>query len=341
MWKRATQMKFPATPGNAVGLTLDWRSCIDELIIAFAYLDPFPGKKLVTIAACYLSGDGVVFGADSTTTMFVASAGPNAGGAEHHFNFGQKIFQIGADSTLGITMWGLGNLDGTSYRTLIAQFADQLVGQPASTMQEVAERWNRFFWAAYAREVAPFLQRTQQLLGQPSRTPDEDRELEWILRSFSGGFCLGGNLLHDRTPFAFEITYAPNQTAPVGIQPLRIGTPRFWGVPNIMERLLYGIDQGVFDAIVASGRFNGSRQDLFNLAQPHFLGQPHHLAIREAIDWIHASIHTTIKALKFSHLPPWCGGPVEVAVITTDRPFRWVRHKKLDSAISQSGYTDA
>ena len=60
----------------------------------------------MTIAACYLSADGVVFGADSTTTMFVP--GPDASGTEHHYNFAQKVFQIGESSTLAMTMWGNG-----------------------------------------------------------------------------------------------------------------------------------------------------------------------------------------------------------------------------------------
>ena len=34
---------------------------------------------------------------------------------------------------------------------------------------------------------------------------------------------------------------------------------------------------------------------------------------------------------KFSHLVPVCGGPVEVAVVTTDQPFRRVRQKTLDA----------
>ena len=58
------------------------------------------------------------------------------------------------------------------------------------------------------------------------------------------------------------------------------------------------------------------------------------LPIREAIDWVHASIYTTIKGIKFSRFDPVCGGPIEVAVITTDRRFRWVRHKGLDAAMS-------
>ena len=35
----------------------------------------------------------------------------------------------------------------------------------------------------------------------------------------------------------------------------------------------------------------------------------------------------TIKTMKFSHMAPVCGGPVEIAVVTTDRKFRWVRQR--------------
>jgi hypothetical protein len=291
----------------------------------------------VTIAACYLSAEGVGFGADSTTTMTVLGPGPIPVGAPHHFTFAQKIFPIGNDSTLGMTMWGLGNLPNSSYRTLIARFSDDLVAQPAQTLAEVADRWNAFFWRAYSTELAPIQQRTQQLRGQPTRTPPEEAELLRLQQTFSGGFCLGGHLLHDRTPHAFQTSFSPDLTASAPVQALQVGTPRFWGVPNLMERLLYGIDQGMLNAILASGRWTGTPNDLFALIQPFFLGQPQHLPIREAIDWVHASIHTTIKALKFSHLPPVCGGPVEVAAITTDQPFRWVRHKRLDSALVQGG----
>jgi hypothetical protein len=295
----------------------------------------------VTIAACYLSAEGVVFGADSTTTMTVLGPGPVPFGSPHHFNYAQKVFQIGEDSTLGMTMWGLGNLEHSSYRTMIARFSDLLVAQPAQTMADVADRWNTFFWSAYSTEFAQLIQRVQQLLGQATRTPDEESELLQLRQIFSGGFCVGGHLLHDRTPQAFETQYSPDLTAPAVIQPLQVGTPRFWGVPNLMERLLYGVDYGVVEAILQSGKWTGSQSDLFSLIQPFFLGQPLHLPIREAIDWIYAAINTTIKAMKFSHLPPVCGGPVEVALITTDRRFRWVRHKRLDSALDQGGIDES
>lgn len=258
----------------------------------------------MTIAACYVSLDGVVFGADSTTTMFVSGIGPNPGGTERYYNYAQKIFQIGDESTLGLTMWGLGNLQNTSYRTLIAQLADDLRATPPQSVDEVAERWNQWFWNAYSADFAPLLQRVQTLQANPQRTPDEKNELNFLMSSLSGGFCLGGNLLHDRTPKALEILYNPGQTGPQAVNPIALGTTRFWGWPSLIERLLYGIDNFLLQTILQSGKWQGTQKDLFDLIFPHCLGQPLHLPIREAVDWVHASIYTTIKTMKFSHLAP-------------------------------------
>jgi hypothetical protein len=294
----------------------------------------------LTIAACYLSAEGVVFGADSTTTMFVRNPDPNAGGAEHHYNFAQKIFQIGNESCLGIATWGLGNLAATSYRTLIARFADDLQANPQTTMASIADRWNALFWSAFSTEYAHVLQRAHQLSGQATRTPAEDDELAFWQQSYSGGFCLGGCCLPDRNPQAFEITYSPAFTGPQQPQPLAIGSAKFWGCPNLIHRLIYGVDFSILDAISRSGKWTGTPDELIALVLPHRLAQPFDLPIREAIDWVHSSIYTTIQAMKFSHLAPVCGGPVELAVVTTDRPFRWVRHKRLDAPLRQGGSSD-
>lgn len=56
--------------------------------------------------------------------------------------------------------------------------------------------------------------------------------------------------------------------------------------------------------------------------------------MRDAVDYVHSCIYCTIKAMKFSNLSQVCGGPIEVAVITADRRFRWVRHKSWDAAIA-------
>lgn len=291
----------------------------------------------MTIAACYLSSEGVVFGADSTTTMFVQGPGPNPSGADHHYNYAQKIFQVGEDSNLAVTMWGLGSLGETSYRTLIARFADSLAAQPATSMIEIADRWNALIWGAYAAQFATEMTRLHQLKAQTSRTPDEEAELLFLEQNLAVGFCIGGHCLPDRKPEAYELIYQLDQTGPQPPQALQVGNAKFWGCPNIMNRLLFGSDFGLLADISTSPHWSGTVDDLVALATPYRLAQPFDLPIREAIDWVFTSIYTTSQAMKFSHLAPVCGGPVELAVITTDRSFRWVRHKKLDAGIAQGG----
>lgn len=287
----------------------------------------------MTIAACYHSPEGIVFGADSTSTYLIPQGMPR------HYDHAQKIFEMGAGrSTLGVVTWGLGGLGELSYRTLISQFAEQNYRQPTQTVGAVADRFAQTFWGEYTVRLAPQIQRLQHLLASPTLTKEEEQERDTLQTTLVGGFCVGGNLFHDKTPSAVEITYGPLLTGPA-IRPLPYGLS-FWGVPNLILRMFLGIDPALFAAILQSGRWVGTPVDLSNLVDPLRLAAPVALPIRDAIDWVHATVYATIKAMKFSQLAPVCGGPVELAVITTDRPFRWVRHKKLEAAIIHGGASD-
>ena len=110
----------------------------------------------------------------------------------------------------------------------------------------------------------------------------------------------------------------------------------FNGAPNMIGRLLTGVDEAVKADILTSGKWVGSAQDLDVLLAKHRLDHPI-VPIRDAVDFIHSCISSTIKAFKFSNLSQICGGPIELAVITSDRSFRWVRHKEWDSAITEGG----
>jgi hypothetical protein len=288
----------------------------------------------VTIAACYLSPEGVIFGADSTTT-FATPEGPR------HYNYAQKIFQVGGlDSTLGVVIWGLGGLQDLSYRTLIAQFAEQNHHEPTASLRDVAERFAAAFWREYTARLAPLIAELRRLNALPTPTPDEIKTREALAQNLQGGFCVGGNLLHDRTPQAYTVSYHPLGMAAT-VTPIAMHSMLFGGVGNYINRLMLGIDPELFAAILRSGRWLGAPDDLSKLVDSYRLAPPGALPLREAIDWVHSSIYATIKALKFSRLSPVCGGPVEIAVITTDRPFRWVRHKKMDAAVSYGGPLDA
>jgi hypothetical protein len=102
-----------------------------------------------------------------------------------------------------------------------------------------------------------------------------------------------------------------------------------------MKRLILGADDTLKENIVKSGKWAGTDAELSAIFAKETLGHAI-LPIREAVDFLHTCIYSTIKALKFSNLFQICGGPIELAVITTDRRFRWVRHKSWDAAILES-----
>ncbi len=91
----------------------------------------------MTIAACFVTPEGIVLGADSTASAMLTP------GSFRYFNYNQKVFEIGdpGTGTLGIVTWGLGGLGELSYRTLIALLADDLKKKPAKTVTEAASRW--------------------------------------------------------------------------------------------------------------------------------------------------------------------------------------------------------
>jgi hypothetical protein len=119
-------------------------------------------------------------------------------------------------------------------------------------------------------------------------------------------------------------------TAPA---PVQLPGGGFWGAPNFVERLIHGRDARLRGDFKASGKWSGTDAELDAVLNKHVL-QHGPLPIRDAIDFVHTCIYSTIKAFKFSNLPQVCGGPIELAVVTTDRKFRWVQHKPWDAAVT-------
>ena len=286
----------------------------------------------MTIAACYVCPEGIVLGADSTTSF------PGAEGW-HYFNFAQKVFEIGEASTLGAVTWGLGGLDNKSYRTMFAEFSDSLLNPLPVSVAEVVQRWIDQFWPQYS--ASPLVNQCKALhaktpfvpgVANPdpnARTDAEERIYVTHKRHLVVGFCIGGRVQSVRTPQAYSVLFDP-----VGPKPAAAQVPlmSWWGIPNMIQRLIFGHDGGLKDEVLNSGKWNGTEAELQGLLSQFNLGQ-YVLPIREAVDFVHACIYSTIKGLKFSNLSQTCGGPIELAVITSDRQFRWVRHKGWDMAI--------
>jgi hypothetical protein len=296
----------------------------------------------VTIAACYVSPEGIVLGADSTTTY-----GDPSGG-QHYYNHSQKLFELGTGSeigTLGAVTWGVGGLQVSSHRTLFALLSDDIVKNSPKSVGDVADRWtakilDRLFRSklsscAFNRAVQIARRkestRSRSGAGPGKRTEGEERSYKQLHLGLVAGFCVGGYAPPDRTPAAYEIIFDPLKAKPTPVQ-ISAGW-KFWGAPNMIQRLIFGADDELKERLMKSGKWSGTRPELDELVMQSALAHPI-VPIRDAIDFVHACIFSTIKAFKFSSLSQICGGPIELAVITTDRPFRWVRHKAWDVAIT-------
>jgi hypothetical protein len=288
----------------------------------------------MTIAACYATAEGVVLGADSTASAMLA-------GGFHYFNFHQKVFEIGnpGEGTLGVATWGLGSIGAHSHRTLTALLHDGFKHKRPKTVEEAATQWADQVWAVYTPETKRCTELNAKKHYDPlaappnpaARTKAEEDEFTQLKRGLVLGFYIGGRLPSARVPEAFRLSFDPLSGKP---SPTRIAGWSFDGAPNMIRRLMFGCDEEFMADIVKSGKWNGSAADLDALLTRHKLSTAN-LPIRDAVDFVHSCIASTIKALKFSSLAQTCGGPIEIAVITTDRPFRWVRHKAWDAAINE------
>lgn len=165
------------------------------------------------------------------------------------------------------------------------------------------------------------------------RSKDEELEFQELQGMLYVGFCISGYVQSDRTPAACQVHFDALNGKP-SPQKMAINSHYFWGAPNMILRLMFGSDPGIASDIVASGKWTGTVQELQAILDGYRLGHGI-LPIRDAVDFVYSCIYSTIKAMKFSSLHQICGGPIEVAVITTDRPFRWVKHKAFDAAISE------
>lgn len=287
----------------------------------------------MTIAGVYLSPEGVVLGADSTSSI-------GAGEGFHFYDFNQKLFEVGESSSLGLLTWGLGGFNHISYRTLVATFADALTAAPATSVGEVADRWTDHFWQTYSAsaEVSRFRALSAKAgVGQAPttggvRTADEEQEWMNLRTNLVVGFCVAGYVMPTRMPEAVSVVFRPELGRPAPV-PVGQHSIQWWGVPNFFNRLLRGADDNVVQGILTSGLWSGTPADLHGIINSSLVVPLGTLPIRDAVDYVHTCIYCTVKAIKFSGLPQVCGGPIELAVITSDRRFRWVRHKPWDAAI--------
>jgi hypothetical protein len=269
----------------------------------------------MTIAAAYLTSEGVVLGADSATTVSVKPPGQPAS-VMQVLTHAQKLFEVGEkdQGRFGVCTWGSGTVAGVSHRTIVARLADNLTDE--TDVKNAAEAL-----IEVVKEAA----------------------------NASGGGCgdvgyfIGGTNIGGHVPECFQVNI-PASGDPT-MKQLEIGQGMFSGAPAFFTRAFRGYDQALPGRIadelkrrlepVPDGFDKMFGEAFAEASKPLVAAGLGDLPIREAIDYVHTYLHITVKAYKFMFGVPVCGGPIEVAFVTTDRRFRWVCHKSFDSAVRE------
>ena len=288
----------------------------------------------MTIACCLVLPEGVIFSADST-----ASEGED--GRYHYLDHNQKIYELGEDSTLGVMTWGLAGLGGTSHRTVIARVADQFKEKPPTSVKDGTERLMNAVWDTFQSEFDDEINEYDEMHSRAmeaarkessQRSKRDDDRLRVLQEDMSVGFCVGGYTEPSREPEAFSFEINPTLRSKPGVYP--VIDQLIKGQPEYYYRLYDGRGESVRDKILKSGMWKGPISLLDKILNEEVIEHPT-LNIRDGIDFAHFIVYSTIKTIKFSNRNQVCGGPIEVAAITTDRNFRWVKHKTFDAAIDQ------
>ncbi len=267
----------------------------------------------MTIAAAYLTSEGVILGTDSTTIISTAQ-----GSVSQVLNYAQKLFEVGESSRFATCTWGAGKIVDISHRTLVASLGDQLDLNKA-TVKEAANT----------------------LLEIVAKEYGDGKTTGGVV-----GYCLGGWIPETHVPECYYVTFEVGKKPK--LESLPLGQAQFFGCPEFFTRVFHGYDTTLPNTLLGNlKRILGIKEDEFEkafnkafreAAAPLVAVGFKDLPIREAIDFIHTYLHITIKAFKFRFGVPICGGPIEIAFVSTDRKFRWVCHKSFERAIYEQEF---
>ncbi|MEX1229490.1 MAG: hypothetical protein WEB58_04575 [Planctomycetaceae bacterium] len=268
----------------------------------------------MTIAIGLLTCEGIILGADSTLTVSI----PNQQGGRdvaQLFNSNQKIYEIGPKAEFfhpgrqfsgGFATWGDGSFGPISWHDLVNEFYCGYE-ETMQSSDNVAEKFHDF-----AKRKWSELQASGAV---PTGTCGPKAGA--FVAAVAKGAC---------RPHGSSLNLGLGQTAALPRGELLIG-----GDVTTVYRIINGFDPELEKDLLNSG----VDPLLFkNCANKFSIASfTEHMPLRDAVDYVHFLIYSTIKMHRYKGSKALVGGAIEIAVITGDRGFRWILHKSLSDSI--------
>jgi hypothetical protein len=276
----------------------------------------------MTIAVVLKVGDGLVFGADSATTLSSPHGVTNV-----YFN-AEKIFGLGRNLKAGGVTYGLGELSGRSITSLTKDLKMLMAGneKPWSTspttytIEEIATKLRGFFY-------------------------EEQYLKEYAVGSLPAGkypvmgFFVGGYSANAEHPEMWRIEVDGDGACPppeVAINTGDVGV-QWAGQPEALNRLMNGWSGAVLEGLVKSGTTPEEAIKFLTSLPVTYLssgGMP----IQDAIDLVKYMVDVTAGFVRFAPGPPTVHPPADIATITRHEGFCWVSRKHYFSRELNPGF---
>lgn len=265
----------------------------------------------MTIAIALKTPEAVIFGCDSTTTVTVGQQRQ----VLQLFNSAQKLFEIGPANNCFIP--------GESFSGMFMTYGDGSFGP--ITWRDLV---NRFF-VSRAKSLQPADNVTQSFL--------EFAKEEWRTLQMAGkvspnaGLPQAGAMIAGVTSGSVEIQSGAIEFDSQKVKELTLGELEFNGMPETVLRIVNGYDPLLQSELLQAGVSPADFADCAKKCSITPLIE--HMPLRDAIDFVHFLVYSTVKLNRYRGGPVMVGGSIEIATLTADRGFRWIMHKPLNESI--------
>jgi len=256
----------------------------------------------VTICVSVKARDGMVLGTDSMSQVVLRGPDDKVVVAKTYSN-AIKLFQLRPDLPAGVMSWGAGNIGPRTVRGLILDFS-RTIG--FTTIQAAADDLFIFVQAAYQAEFGGLKDDMKPRLGM-----------------YVAGYSANSGLPEE---WEFEL---PGSTQANQVRASDEFGSSWRGVDVPFTRLHFGFDPYMQELLENAGTSQDAIGQIFRdktfKAEVIFDAMP----TQDAINFGVYVLRTTIGYTSFLMGSPTCGGPLQVAAITNEHGFEWVRQPKL------------
>ncbi len=257
--------------------------------------------------------EGIVLAAESRVTLSTATGNGNE---MLHVNFDNatKLFTFNEpNDNIGVVTYGQAAIGFRTAQTFIPEFENSLENNNEKlTVFDFAKKLSNFFLEQWILVMPP----VQSYTGV-----DMTFNVSGFDEKEPYGRVYSFNI--PRMPEPIEQSAAVNGQVQFGIT--------WGGQREIVDRLVLGYDSRLFDILISSGILKHSDiAQLAPLLQKLQLAMPiQFMPLQDCVNLAVLFIRTTINAQSLTVGLRGCGGDIDVAIITRDKPLQFIKQKKI------------